>query len=159
MTFIWPQPPLQVALVEPEIPPNTGNVARTCAATGTRLHLIHPLGFEISDKQVKRAGLDYWPSVDLHEHPSLPACLETLNSPRSWYLSKKAERSCYDADFQPGDLLVFGPETRGLPEPLLDEAGAQALRIPMQNPAVRSLNLGNAVSVVLYEALRQIQAG
>jgi tRNA (cytidine/uridine-2'-O-)-methyltransferase len=143
-------------LVEPEIPPNTGNIARTCAATATRLHLVHPLGFDISDKQVKRAGLDYWPHVDLQEHASLTDCLSSAASGHQvWYLSKKATRSIYDAGFQPGDLLVFGPETRGLPEPLLDEAGAQALRIPMQGDAVRSLNLGNAVAITLYEALRQ----
>ena len=156
MSQPWPDPPLQVVLVEPEIPPNTGNIARTCAATGTRLHLVHPLGFEISDKQVKRAGLDYWPHVDLHEHASLEECLHaTGGGQRAWYLSKKADRSLYDVEFQPGDTLVFGPETRGLPEPLLEKAGANALRIPMRGDAVRSLNLGNAVAVTLYEALRQ----
>jgi len=156
MTPVWPDPPLQVVLVEPEIPPNTGNIARTCAATGTRLHLVHPLGFDISDKQVRRAGLDYWPHVDLHEHDSLEQCLDAAGGgQRAWYLSKKAERSLYDARFQPGDSLVFGPETRGLPEPLLEKVGAKALRIPMQGDAVRSLNLGNAVAVTLYEALRQ----
>jgi tRNA (cytidine/uridine-2'-O-)-methyltransferase len=147
---------MQVALVEPEIPPNTGNIARTCAATGTRLHLVHPLGFEISDKQLKRAGLDYWPHVDLREHESLGDCLEAAGGGRrAWYLSKKADRSLYQAEFRPGDLLVFGPETRGLPEPLLEEVGARALRIPMRGDAVRSLNLGNAVAITLYEALRQ----
>ena len=158
MTFHWPEPPMQVVLVEPEIPPNTGNIARTCAATGSCLHLVHPLGFEITDKQVKRAGLDYWPRVDLHEHKSLEACLnECGGGQRAWYLSKKATRSVYDADFAPGDLLVFGPETRGLPEPMLEQAGARALRIPMRGDAVRSLNLGNAVAITLYEALRQLE--
>lgn len=148
-------PPMQVVLVEPEIPPNTGNIARTCAATGTRLHLIHPLGFELSDKQLKRAGLDYWPHVDLQEHASLYACLAQRSTQQVWYFSKKATRSIYDATFSVGDYLVFGPETRGLPEDLLQEVGAQALRIPMRGDAVRSLNLGTSVGIALYEALRQ----
>lgn len=148
-------PPMQVVLVEPEIPPNTGNIARTCAATGSRLHLVHPLGFELSDKQLKRAGLDYWPHVDLHEHASLEACLAERGTQQVWYFSKKATRSMYDADFSAGDYLVFGPETRGLPEDLLQQAGAQALRIPMRGEAVRSLNLGTSVGIALFEALRQ----
>lgn len=148
-------PPMQVVLVEPEIPPNTGNISRTCAATGARLHLIHPLGFELSDKQVKRAGLDYWPHVDLHEHASLEVCLAQRSTQQVWYFSKKATRSIYDAAFAPGDYLVFGPETRGLSEDLLQEVGAQALRIPMRGDAVRSLNLGTSVGIALYEALRQ----
>lgn len=159
MQFLWPDPPLRVVLVEPEIPPNTGNIARSCAATGTRLDLVHPLGFEISDKQLKRAGLDYWPHVNLHEHDSLAACLQDQPHGRSWYLSKKATRSLYDAEFLPGDALIFGPETRGLPEDLLEDVGAQALRIPMQGTSVRSLNLASSVAVTLYEALRQIGHG
>jgi tRNA (cytidine/uridine-2'-O-)-methyltransferase len=146
---------MQVVLVEPEIPPNTGNIARTCAATGSRLHLVHPLGFELSDKQLKRAGLDYWPHVDLYEHPSLEACLAERKTQQVWYFSKKATRSIYDAAFSAGDYLVFGPETRGLPEDLLADVGAQALRIPMQGDAVRSLNLGTSVGIALYEALRR----
>ncbi|MDA3874974.1 MAG: tRNA (cytidine(34)-2'-O)-methyltransferase [Kiritimatiellae bacterium] len=148
-------PPMQVVLVEPEIPPNTGNIARTCAATGSRLHLVHPLGFELSDKQLKRAGLDYWPHVDLHEHASLEDCLVARGTHQVWYFSKKATRSIYDAGFSAGDYLVFGPETRGLPEDLLDKVGAQALRIPMRGDAVRSLNLGTSVGIALFEALRQ----
>ncbi|MEX2608058.1 MAG: tRNA (uridine(34)/cytosine(34)/5-carboxymethylaminomethyluridine(34)-2'-O)-methyltransferase TrmL [Kiritimatiellia bacterium] len=155
MNSQFPSPPMQVVLVEPEIPPNTGNIARTCAATGTRLHLVHPLGFELSDKQLKRAGLDYWPHVDLHEHSSLQACLADREKQQVWYFSKKATRSIYDANFSAGDYLVFGPETRGLPEELLHEAGAQALRIPMRGEAVRSLNLGTSVGIALFEALRQ----
>jgi tRNA (cytidine/uridine-2'-O-)-methyltransferase len=146
---------MQVVLVEPEIPPNTGNIARTCAATGSRLHLVHPLGFELSDKQLKRAGLDYWPHVDLHEHASLEACLAGRETHQVWYFSKKAHRSIYEATFSTGDYLVFGPETRGLPEDLLSEVGARALRIPMRGEAVRSLNLGTSVGIALFEALRQ----
>lgn len=155
MKFHWPKPPLNVVLMEPEIPPNTGNIARSCAATATRLHLVHPLGFDISDKQLKRAGLDYWPHVDLHEHPSLEACLQDAGQAQIWYFSKKATRLIYDVCFQPGDYLVFGPETRGLPEDLLHAVGGQALKIPMQTQAVRSLNLGTSVGIALYEALRQ----
>jgi tRNA (cytidine/uridine-2'-O-)-methyltransferase len=155
MTFSWPTPPLNVVLVEPEIPPNTGNIARTCAATASRLHLVHPLSFDISDKQVKRAGLDYWPHVDLHEHACLADCLKQAGNAQIWYFSKKATRLIYDAPFKAGDYLVFGPETRGLPEDLLDHAGARALRIPMQTQAVRSLNLGTSVGIALFEALRQ----
>jgi len=152
----WPDPPLRVVLVEPEIPPNTGNIARTCAATGTRLDLVHPLGFEINDKQLKRAGLDYWPFVNVQEHTSLETCIADQPPGRIWYLSKKATRSVYDAEFQAGDALVFGPETRGLPEDLLESVGAQALRIPMQSTHVRSLNLASSVAVTLYEAIRQV---
>lgn len=155
MTFRWPDPSLQVVLVEPEIPPNTGNIARTCAATGSRLHLVRPLGFELSDKHLRRAGLDYWPHVDLAEHDSLEACLASIDAPSVWYFSKKAVRSIHDAAFRPGDALVFGPETRGLPEDLLGRAGAHALSLPMRGDAVRSLNLGTAAGIALYEALRQ----
>ena len=149
-----PDPPLHVVLVEPEIPPNTGNIARTCAATGTGLHLVHPLAFDLSDKQLRRAGLDYWPHVGVKEHESLDACLPTLKG-NVFYFSKKATRLYTDASFQPGDALVFGPETRGLPEPLLEEAGAHALRIPMVTDHVRSLNLATSVGIALYEAIRQ----
>lgn len=155
MKIRWPDPALQVVLYEPEIPPNTGNIARSCAATGSRLHLIHPLGFELSEKQLRRAGLDYWPQVDLCEHPSLEDCLKQPHR-KVWYLSTKATRTYTEADFGPGDMLVFGPETRGLPENLLASAGAQALQIPMQTHAVRSLNLATSVGIVLFEALRQV---
>ncbi|WFB34318.1 tRNA (cytidine(34)-2'-O)-methyltransferase [Kiritimatiellota bacterium B12222] len=151
----WPTPPLQVVLVEPEIPPNTGNISRSCAATGTRLHLVHPLSFSLSEKSVRRAGLDYWPHVDLHEHDSLEACLEKVPHRKVWYLSTKATRCYTEADFGPGDMLVFGPETRGLSEDVLEKAGAHALIIPMQTHAVRSLNLATSVGIVLFEALRK----
>lgn len=157
MDFCWPSPPMQVVLFEPEIPPNTGNISRTCAATGSRLHLIHPLAFELTEKKLKRAGLDYWPHVDLHEHDSLKECLADKQDSQVWYFSKKATRSIYDAEFKAGDYLVFGPETRGLPEDLLESAGGQALKIPMQMHAVRSLNLATSVGIALFEALRQVQ--
>jgi tRNA (cytidine/uridine-2'-O-)-methyltransferase len=148
-----PSPPFQVVLVEPEIPPNTGNIARTCAATGSGLHLVHPLGFDLSDRQLKRAGLDYWPHVGVQEHQSLDVCLQSLEG-EVYYFSKKATRVYTDASFRPGDVLVFGPETRGLPEPLLEEAGGHALKIPMITDHVRSLNLATSVGIVLYEAIR-----
>lgn len=151
-------PPFQIVLVEPEIPPNTGNIARTCAATGSGLHLVHPLGFEISDRQLKRAGLDYWPHVNVQEHSDLKSCLQTLPGD-VYYFSKKATRLYTEVSYRPGDIFVFGPETRGLPEPLLEEAGAHALRIPMITDHVRSLNLATSVAVVLFEAVRQLQAG
>jgi len=153
----WPTPALQVVLVEPEIPPNTGNISRSCAATGSPLHLVHPLGFDLSEKKLRRAGLDYWPHVELHEHGSLEECLQHPHR-KVWYLSTKATRTYTDADFGPGDMLVFGPETRGLPEDLLEKAGAQALKIPMQTHAVRSLNLATSVGIVLYEALRKTRS-
>ena len=149
-----PSPPFQIVLVEPEIPPNTGNIARTCAATDSDLHLVHPLGFEITDKQVKRAGLDYWPHVRVQEHPDLNSCLQSLKG-TVYYFSKKSTRLYTDVSYAPGDVFVFGPETRGLPEPLLEEAGAHALRIPMVTDHVRSLNLATSVGVALFEAVRQ----
>jgi tRNA (cytidine/uridine-2'-O-)-methyltransferase len=141
-------------LVEPEIPPNTGNIARTCAATGSGLHLIHPLGFDTSDRQLKRAGLDYWPHVQVQEHACLTDCLAPLAG-ETYYFSKKAERLYTEVSYAPGDVFVFGPETRGLPEDLLEEKGAHALRIPMITDHVRSLNLATSVAIVLYEAIRQ----
>jgi len=153
--FLWPALPFHVVLVEPEIPPNTGNIARTCAGTGTRLHLVEPLGFSLEDKHLKRAGLDYWPHVDLHVHPTLADCLRDVAAERIWWFSKKATRSVYEVSFQPGDWLVFGPETRGLSDETLQSAGEQLLSLPMrEDGAVRSYNLGSAVSAVLFQALR-----
>jgi tRNA (cytidine/uridine-2'-O-)-methyltransferase len=147
---------MQVVLFEPEIPPNTGSVARLCAATLTPLHLVEPLGFTIDDKHLKRAGLDYWPFVDLHVHKSWSQFIER-QKPRTLLLfSKKAERSYTTAQYRDEDYLVFGPETRGLPEAMLIANGTQSFRIPMMEPGVRSLNLSNAVSIVLYEGLRQL---
>jgi tRNA (cytidine/uridine-2'-O-)-methyltransferase len=147
--------PFHIVLVEPEIPPNTGNIARLCAATGTILHLVGPLGFSLEDRYLRRAGLDYWDAVDLHRWDSLTDLAAAHPGGRWWYTSKKATRSHVQADFLPGDLLVFGKETEGLPESLLAENAERALRIPIFSPVVRSLNLSTAAGIVLYEALRQ----
>ncbi|MBC8531533.1 tRNA (uridine(34)/cytosine(34)/5-carboxymethylaminomethyluridine(34)-2'-O)-methyltransferase TrmL [Gehongia tenuis] len=145
---------MHVVLVEPEIPQNTGNIARSCAATGTVLHLVHPLGFEISDKQVKRAGLDYWHLVEIHEHQSFAEVYEANSGHPFFFCSTKASKSYAEATFPDGSFLVFGKETKGLPEELLREHLSECIRIPMREGA-RSLNLGNSVAIVLYEALRQ----
>jgi tRNA (cytidine/uridine-2'-O-)-methyltransferase len=147
---------MHVVLYQPEIPPNTGSVARLCAATLTPLHLIEPLGFKIDDKHLKRAGLDYWEFVDLRVYSSWDEFLDKNRGSGFWYLSKKAARSYTGACFAAEDYLVFGPETRGLPEEWLARNPERALRIPMMGSGVRSLNLSNAVSIVLYEALRQL---
>jgi len=147
---------VHVVLYQPEIPPNTGSVARLCAATTTSLHLIEPLGFKIDDKHLKRAGLDYWPYVDVHVHKSWDDFLERQPGANLLYFSRRASRSYTTARYKEDDFLVFGPETRGLPEALLGENAARAYRIPMSGQGVRSLNLSNAVAIVLYEALRQL---
>jgi tRNA (cytidine/uridine-2'-O-)-methyltransferase len=142
-------------LIEPEIPPNTGNVARLCAATGACLHLVGKLGFSIDDRQLKRAGLDYWDKVKLWQWQSLEQLQTAHPEGRFWYLSTKVARNCYEQGiYQPGDFLVFGKETAGLPAELLAANQERCLTIPMPGQ-VRSLNLSNAVAVVLYEALRQ----
>ncbi|HYE13878.1 MAG TPA: tRNA (cytidine(34)-2'-O)-methyltransferase [Pyrinomonadaceae bacterium] len=146
---------ISVALVEPEIPPNTGNVARLCAATRTPLHIVGATGFRLDDRAVRRAGLDYWPEVELHRQRDLDALAAALPGARFLYLTTKAERSYADWGFAEDDCLVFGRETRGLPEELLRANRERCLRIPVLNPRVRSLNLATAVAVVLYEALRQ----
>ncbi len=145
---------MNIVLVEPEIPQNTGNIARSCAATGARLHLIKPLGFDISEKAVRRAGLDYWDKVDITVYENLDDFFTKNAGGRFWYLSTKAAHCYSDVDFQEDDFLVFGKETHGLPEPLLKENYECSLRIPML-PDLRSLNLSNSVAIVLYEALRQ----
>jgi len=147
---------VHVVLFEPEIPPNTGSVARLCAATLTPLHLIEPLGFKIDDKHLKRAGLDYWEFVDLRVHKSWNEFLSTVRPAKLWYFSKRAIKSYAAVEYREDDFLVFGRETRGLPQDLLDANPDRALRIPMMGTGVRSLNLSNAVSIVLYEALRQL---
>jgi tRNA (cytidine/uridine-2'-O-)-methyltransferase len=147
---------INVALYEPEIPPNTGNVIRLCANTGAGLHLIRPLGFELDDRRLKRAGLDYheWARVSVHDN--LTACLQAAAPGKVYAFSTRARRCCFEAAFEPGDLLLFGPETRGLPEAMLTALPAdQRLRIPMV-PGSRSINLANAVAVALYEAWRQL---
>jgi tRNA (cytidine/uridine-2'-O-)-methyltransferase len=151
-------PVLHVVLVEPEIPPNTGSVARLCAANALRLHLVGPLGFTIDDKHLKRAGLDYWPHVDARVYPSW-AEFEARSPPaRRLFYSARAERSYLDVHYRPGDWLFFGGESRGLPREVLAAHRSATFAIPMRTREVRSLNLSNAVSIVVYEALRQIAA-
>lgn len=147
---------LHIALYEPEIPPNTGNIARLCAATNTALHIIGPTGFRMDDRTLKRAGLDYWEHVDLHRHIGLDDLYEALPDSRSVYLTTKSDRPYTDWQFSDGDCLVFGPETRGLPEEVLAVNADRCLTIPMPNHNVRSLNLSTSVGIVLYEALRQL---
>jgi tRNA (cytidine/uridine-2'-O-)-methyltransferase len=144
-----------IVLIEPEIPPNTGNIARLCGATGTVLHLVGKLGFSIDDKQVKRAGLDYWKAVDIRQWQSLEELQKAYPQGRFWYTSKKAVKSHVQAVFLPGDFLIFGKETLGLPEELLQCNREWSIRIPILSPIVRSLNLANAAAIILYEALRQ----
>ena len=146
---------LNIVMVEPEIPMNTGNIARTCAATGSVLHLIKPLGFDISDKAVKRAGLDYWWLVDVRVYENLEDFFSKNQVEQMWCLSTKAPRAYTEARFQDGCYLFFGKETKGLPEDFLDAHYDSCVRIPMKAEA-RSLNLSNAVAITVYEALRQI---
>jgi tRNA (cytidine/uridine-2'-O-)-methyltransferase len=148
---------INVALVEPEIPPNTGNIARLCAATRVPLHIVGVTGFRLDDRAVRRAGLDYWPEVLLQRHADLDSLRAVLPTSRFVYLSTRAEVSYHDWVFRTDDCLVFGRETRGLPESLLRENWSNCLKIPMANPNVRSLNLATAVAIVLFEALRQTQ--
>ncbi len=145
--------PLHVVLVEPEIPPNTGNVARLCAATGCALHLVEPLGFSIDDRALKRAGLDYWAAVRLAVHPSLAAFLAAFPAERCWWIETSGAVCYAQAAFARGDALVFGKETGALPADLLEGHRARTLRIPMRAGAVRSLNLATAAGIVTYAAL------
>lgn len=143
-----------IVLVEPEIPQNTGNIARTCAATGARLHIVYPIKFDISDKAVKRAGLDYWHLVEVTCYDSLEDFFEKTKGGRYFYASTKAPNRYTDVKYQADDYLVFGKETKGLPEQLLHDNRDACIRIPMMD-AARSLNLSNSAAIVLYEALRQ----
>jgi tRNA (cytidine/uridine-2'-O-)-methyltransferase len=147
-----------VALWEPEIPPNTGNVARLCAATGAELHLIGRLGFRLDDRSLRRAGLDYWADVTLHRHASLQEFEAAFEGRRLFCFSAHAALPYTEAVFQPGDGLLFGGESHGLPTGVVERYAGRAFRIPMPTGKVRSLNLANAVAVVLYEALRQARA-
>jgi len=149
---------LQIVLVEPEIPPNTGTIARLCAATNTILHLVEPLGFKLDDRTLKRAGMDYWEHVTWHSWPNWTALQEAHPDARFYFLTTKTKRPYTEAHFQMGDFLVFGRETKGLPESLLNKNTETCLTIPMLNPEVRSLNLATAAAIVLFEALRQVQA-
>ena len=148
--------PLHIALVEPEIPPNTGNVARLCAATGCALHLVEPLGFRIDDRELKRAGLDYWHAIGVVLHPSLDAFLAAVAEKRCWFYSTHATRAYASAEYALGDVLVFGRETKGLPKDLIARRADRALRIPMRVQSVRSINLSTAVGIAAYGALAQL---
>jgi tRNA (cytidine/uridine-2'-O-)-methyltransferase len=148
--------PLHIALVEPQIPPNTGNVARLCAATGCQLHLVEPLGFRIDDRELKRAGLDYWEHLGVALHTSLDGFLQSTAHLQRWYLSTRARRLYTDATFARGDVLVFGKETKGLPQALIDANPDTALRIPQRKGTVRSINLSTAAGVIAYAALARI---
>lgn len=146
---------LHVALVEPEIPPNTGNIARLCAATHTALHIVGVTGFRMDDRSLKRAGLDYWDNVQLHRHIDLNELFAALTVSRFLYLTTKTQQKYTDFEFRDNDCLIFGPETRGLPESVLADNADRCLTIPMPNKNVRSLNLATSVGIVLYEAIRQ----
>jgi tRNA (cytidine/uridine-2'-O-)-methyltransferase len=147
-----------IVLVEPEIPNNTGNIGRTCIGMQAKLHLVEPLGFEITDSKLKRSGLDYWPHLNWQQHKSLNDWQSAVGDPkRLFYFSTKAQKSIYDIEFQKGDSLVFGKETKGLPESLITANIEQAVKIPMLGP-IRSYNLANTVAVALFEASRQIKA-
>jgi tRNA (cytidine/uridine-2'-O-)-methyltransferase len=149
---------IRVALVEPEIPPNTGNIARLCAATRVPLHIIGMPGFRMDDRAVKRAGLDYWPEVTLERHTNLQSFSESYPDARLVFMTKKADISYTTWSFSENDCLVFGRETRGLPDDLVRENWSHCVKIPMLNPQVRSLNLATSVAMVLGEALRQTGA-
>ncbi len=153
---------MNVVLVEPEIPPNTGNVARLCAATGATLHLVGPLGFRLDDKALKRAGMDYWEQVTWKYWESLEELQKTVaterDPPSFYYVTTKSKRPYTEARYKRGDYLVFGRETAGLPKALLDANPETTITIPMFNPQARSLNLATAVAIVLYEAVRQVKA-
>lgn len=152
----WPTVPLHIVLVNPEIPPNTGNVARLCAATRSVLHLIEPLGFSITDARLKRAGLDYWDSLDIRRHKSFDEFVASTQPSRMLLFSTAGKKFYFDAGYKPGDALIFGCETKGLPDTLLNRYPDSVYGIPICAEHVRSLNLSSAVAIVVYEALRQI---
>ena len=146
---------LNIVLIEPEIPQNTGNIARTCAAIGAKLHLVHPLGFDISEKAVKRAGLDYWDKLEIVEYKNIKEFKEFAKDKNIYLLSTKAAKVYTDVKYEDDSYLVFGPETRGIPEDYILDNFDKAVRIPMRNN-IRSLNLSNSVAIVAYEAERQL---
>jgi tRNA (cytidine/uridine-2'-O-)-methyltransferase len=153
------KPPLHIILICPEIPPNTGNIGRLCAVTDCRLHLIHPLGFSLEDKQLRRAGMDYWHELDVRHHDNWNAFLASPDRPeRLWLFTTKAKQGLWDVKFQPGDGLVFGNEGSGAPAEVHDWFGAErSTKIPHFNESLRSLNLSTACGIATYEALRQIK--
>lgn len=146
-----------IVLVNPQIPPNTGNVARLCAATKSKLHLIKPMGFEIDDKKMKRAGLDYWGFLDVEIHEDIQDFIKKYDNTKFVFLSSKVEKKYWDYNFKDGDFIIFGSETKGLPKEVMDKFKNQMLNIPQYEEHVRCLNLSNSVSIVLYEAIRQIK--
>lgn len=148
---------LHIVFVEPEIPPNTGNIARTCAATNTKLHLVKPLGFDISEKAVKRAGLDYWPYVDLEVHESLDDFMDKYKDKRKFLATTKGGKIYTEFEYRDDDMFLFGRETKGLPRDFIAENAELAIRIPMsENTRLRSFNLSNSANIILFEALRQL---
>ena len=147
---------MNIVLVEPEIPQNTGNIARTCAATNTALHLVEPLGFSIDDKYVKRAGLDYWENVKIYRYRNLEHFFEENKGGRFFYLTTKGKKGYHEVEYKENDFLLFGKETKGLPEDLIYGDFDNAITVPMAQGKVRSLNLSNTVALVLYEGLRQL---
>lgn len=154
--FCWPDPPLHIVLVHPEIPPNTGNVARLCAGTGCQLHLVKPMGFRLDDAKLRRAGLDYWDDLSVEIHPDFADCLAALpEGTRLHFFTTASGRKYTDVAYRPGDALIFGCETKGLPPEVLAAHAEECRGIPIQTDHVRSLNLSSSVAIVAYEALRQ----
>ena len=149
-------PLIHIVLIEPEIPPNTGNIGRLCAATNCHLHLVEPLGFLIDDKSLQRAGMDYWQHLKWTAWPSFEALKESYQEARFFYFTTKTSRVYTSVEYRSGDFLVFGRETKGLPEPLLEANETSCVTIPIFNPQIRSLNLATSVGIGLYEAIRQI---
>ena len=148
---------LHIVLVEPEIPPNTGNIARSCAITGCELHLVKPLGFSIDDKSLKRAGLDYWPYVTVHVHDDLDSFMKENEGRRMFFATTKGSRSYAEVEYEDGDMILFGRETKGLPTELIRANGDMTIRIPMSSDTrLRSLNLSNSAAIIMYEAMRQL---
>jgi tRNA (cytidine/uridine-2'-O-)-methyltransferase len=146
---------INIVLHEPEIPSNTGNIGRTCVAAGASLHLIYPLGFILTEKNLKRAGMDYWEKLDVHKYVDYEDFIEKNPNSRIWYATTKAEKTYADADFRDGDYIMFGKESAGIPEEILVDNRDRCIRIPMGHD-IRSLNLANSVAIILYEAMRQM---
>lgn len=152
---LMPHQPFHIVLVEPEIPPNTGSIARLCGATDTVLDLVHPLGFSLDDKHLKRAGLDYWPHVQVRHWESLDSLFTTVNEQQLYLFTTKVDKAYHEAAYQPGSYLVFGRETKGLDEEIIALYRDRCYTIPMSNGRIRSLNLAMCAGIVLYEAIRQ----
>jgi tRNA (cytidine/uridine-2'-O-)-methyltransferase len=156
LPFNWPNPVLQVVLVEPEIPPNTGNIARLCAATGSQFNLVGQLGFRLHDRALRRAGVDYWDEVNIRRYLNFDEWFNSNSQPNFYLFTTAAQQSLFDISFIPGDSLIFGSESKGLSDELLEKYPLKLVQIPMMSDKVRSLNLANSVSIATYEALRQI---